>query len=58
MSRTYKDSRENKYRWGILWLDRNFNKGTIRQRIKKCLNIPNGSFFKKLNRKYDIYAGT
>ena len=58
MSRTFKDLRINKYQWGIIWLDHNFNKGTIRQRIKKCVCIPNGSFYKKLNRKLDIYAGT
>lgn len=58
MSRTFKDSKNNKYRWGILWLDHNFNKGTIRQRIKKCIYLSNGSFYKKLNRKLDVYAGT
>ena len=58
MSRTYKDSRKNKYRWGILWLDNNFNKGITRQRIKKCKYLSNGSYYKKLSRKFDVYAGT
>ncbi len=58
MSRTFKDKSKNKYRWGILWLDHNFNKGSIRRRIKNCKYLPNGSYYKKLNRKLDIYAGT